>query len=310
MAVRLALLGVALIVLGVVNVGGYGVITTAVGAAALVGAGVVWTVPRVRGRRTRGSRREPPGLAAGERAADVRPRSGMGQLRTLLPGLVVSGVVPLLVYLLLRPYLAGDTSALAVALAVPVVYTIIVFGWRRRIDPVGLCAVVGFAIALLVVVASDGNTFALKLQEAVVTGPVGLALLISAAVRHPLLAIVADVLGKRGTPGHGAVRRHSYAVLTVILGCTLVAHAVTLTVFALALPTVGVLALSRLVGLSIIAMGAAVLLWYRSRLQLDGRVSGPGSPPPDRPGAQSPDHAVLVIGEPQYRPNPARAHDQ
>ncbi|WP_329246147.1 hypothetical protein OG417_51115 [Actinoallomurus sp. NBC_01490] len=46
MAVRLALAGVALIVVGVLNLGGIGWITTAVGAIALVASGVAWVTGR------------------------------------------------------------------------------------------------------------------------------------------------------------------------------------------------------------------------------------------------------------------------
>lgn len=48
MAVRLALAGVVLIVVGVLNLGGFGVVTTVAGAVALVAAGVTWTAARRR----------------------------------------------------------------------------------------------------------------------------------------------------------------------------------------------------------------------------------------------------------------------
>jgi hypothetical protein len=190
--------------------------------------------------------------------------------RTLLPGLALNGVVPLLVYLLLRPYLPGEAAALAVAMAVPAAFTLALFGWRRRVDAIGVIAVAAFGIALIVVLLSGGNAFVLKLQEAVVTGPVGLLFLGSAAVRRPLL-LVAARLASRGRPPSNAFveerRRQASTVLTAIMGATLVVHAAVLTVLALVLSTAEVLAVSRLAGLAILGSGLAVLLGYRGKMQ-------------------------------------------
>ncbi|WP_329244441.1 hypothetical protein OG417_47820 [Actinoallomurus sp. NBC_01490] len=46
MAIRLALAGVVLIVVGVLDLGGIGPITAVAGAVALVAAGVVWSTTR------------------------------------------------------------------------------------------------------------------------------------------------------------------------------------------------------------------------------------------------------------------------
>jgi hypothetical protein len=46
MATRLALAGVVLIIAGVVDLGGLGMLTTAVGAIALAASGVAWVTAR------------------------------------------------------------------------------------------------------------------------------------------------------------------------------------------------------------------------------------------------------------------------
>ncbi|MGH3377307.1 MAG: VC0807 family protein [Actinoallomurus sp.] len=199
-------------------------------------------------------------------------------LRAVLGSLALNGAGPLLAYVLARPYLSSDVGALAVAMAVPVVCTIALFGWRRRLDAVGVVAVVAFGVALLVVLLSGGNAFVLKLQEAVVTGPVGLVLLVSAAVRRPLLLVVIRLLSKEDSREGGETaerrRHHASTVLTTIMGGTLVAHAVALTVLALTLSTAQVLAVSRPAGLAVLGLGMVVLLWYRGRLRAAVRTSG------------------------------------
>jgi formate/nitrite transporter FocA (FNT family) len=204
-------------------------------------------------------------------------RPAANQVRAVVPSLVLNGVVPLLVYLLSRPYLSSDASALAIAMAVPAACTIGIFGWRRRLDAIGVIAVVAFGVALIVVLLSGGDSFVLKLQEAVVTGPVGLIFLVSVAARRPVLLTAARLLNRRD-PQQGDHqtehrRRHASTVLTAIMGGTLVVHAFALTLLALVLTTAQVLALSRLVGLSILALGLIVLLSYRGRLQSAARTA-------------------------------------
>ncbi|KAB2388837.1 VC0807 family protein [Actinomadura montaniterrae] len=193
------------------------------------------------------------------------------RVRTLLPSLALNGVVPLLAYLLLRPHLSGDAGALAIAMAIPVVCTLAVFSWRRRVDAIGVIAAVTFGIALIVVLLSGGNAFVLKMQEAVVTGPVGLLFLGSAAVRRPLLLVAAQLLARRKPqprqPQVDAQRRQASIVLTTIMGATFLVHALVLTLLAVVLSTAQVLAVSRLVGLAILGIGLAVVLGHRGKIQ-------------------------------------------
>lgn len=156
-------------------------------------------------------------------------------------------------------------------MAVPVVCTVAVSTWRRQLDVIGAIAVVTFGVALLVMVLSGGNPFVLKLQEAVVTGPVGVVFLVSAAVRQPMLLMVARLAKRRASHAknaeHMRVVRQQSTVLTAVMGGVLVVHAVALTVLASLLSTAQVLAVSRLVGLTILGVGFAVLLTYRARLR-------------------------------------------
>jgi hypothetical protein len=155
-------------------------------------------------------------------------------------------------------------------MAVPVVCTIVMFGWRRRLDAIGVIAVAAYGVALIAVLLSGGNPFVLKLQEAVVTGPLGLTFLISVAVNRPLLPLLARLAKRRGRPSEGEqsdpARRRAGSVLTAIMGTTFVAHAVVLTALALMLSTAEVLVVSRVAGLSILGLGLIIVVWCRSRL--------------------------------------------
>jgi hypothetical protein len=163
-----------------------------------------------------------------------------------------------------------SVTALALAMAVPVGVTVAVFVARRRVDPIGAVAVVAFGIALLVLALSGGNDLVLKLQEAVITGPVGVACLVSVAIGKPLHLLLFKMLDRRrpgrAVPVPASERRRVANVVTSLLGTTLVVHALVLLVLALSLPTGTYLAIARPLGLAIVAAGAAVVMWYRRRV--------------------------------------------
>jgi hypothetical protein len=193
------------------------------------------------------------------------------RLRRLLPSIALNGAVPLLLYVLLRPHVSGDVTALAIAGAVPVVLTAAELLWRRRLDAFGVIAVVGFGIVVLVQLLSGGNALLLKLQDSVVTGPLGLVCLGSVAVRRPLHLVVIRLLAAR-RPELTVVTtdpawRRTSMVFTALVGSTLVAHALAMVVLALTLPTATFLALSRPIGWGVLGIGGACLYWYRSRIR-------------------------------------------
>lgn len=199
-----------------------------------------------------------PGSAAARRRAILEP----------LIRLVVNAVIPVLVYLLLRPHLHSDLTALIIAAAIPAGYTAGVLVWRRRLDPVGVIAIACFCAGLLLVVATGGNELVFKLREDIWTGPLGLACLISAAIHRPLLLYALQLVARRnaqvaGRIGRPGVRRIA-TVSTVVIGVLLVVHALVLVVLAVSTSTTTFLTVSRPVSWVIIGGGLAGLVcWIR-----------------------------------------------
>lgn len=198
-----------------------------------------------------------------------------GSRRWLVTSLLLNAVAPLVVYTLVRSHVDSDVTALAIAVAVPVAGTLGGFAVRRRLDPVGAVAVVAFGVVLVVLALSGGNPLVLKLQEAVVTGPAGLVLLGSVAIGRPVYLLVFRVLARRDPARtarlDGPGRHRAATVLTTLLGSTLVLHALALLVLALSLPTSTYLAVSRPIGMVIVAGGIVVLLCYRHSLEKVGK---------------------------------------
>jgi hypothetical protein len=192
-------------------------------------------------------------------------------LRRMLPSLVLNAVLPLLVYQLLRSAVGSDVVALGIGAAIPVLVTAVEFVWRRRVDPIGVVAIVAFALVLVVLALTGGDPLILELHDAVLTGPLGLVFLGSVAVRKPLLLVVRRLLAARSTQSPNTLstadERAALSTLTALIGVILLVHALLILVLALTLPIPTFLAVGRPIGWVVIALGLLTVLRYRTRLR-------------------------------------------
>ncbi|MEV4318516.1 VC0807 family protein [Actinocrispum sp. NPDC049592] len=189
-------------------------------------------------------------------------------MRKLVPSIAFNAIVPFVVYLLVRSHVDSEATALAIAAGIPVLFTAAIFIWRKRIDPIGAVAVVAYAIVLALSILSGGSPLLLKLNDAVLTGPFGLICLASLVVGKPLHLVVHEFVARRkGTEVSPFVHKAA-PVITGIVGTMLTVHALAMLFMAILLPTETFLALSRVVGIAIIAAGVGALFWYRRRVSL------------------------------------------
>jgi hypothetical protein len=190
-------------------------------------------------------------------------------LASALPGALASIVAPALAYTLVRPHVAGSAIALLAAMAVPAGWTLAAFAWRRRADPLGLLSVAGLGAALAVSYLTGGSALAVELQDPAGTGALGLACLVSVVAGRPLWLMALRLLARRNARAARLLAdpatRRTAAVETAIIGAIFLAHAAAITILALTLPTGTFLAVSRPVGLPVIAAGLTVLICYRRR---------------------------------------------
>jgi hypothetical protein len=220
--------------------------------------------PPARGAQT------PPRTPSKTPLPPVRARLGA------LASLVINFILPLLAYEVLRPHVANSATALALAGAIPVAYTLAVLAATRRWDPVGVAGAVSFGVGVVISWASGGNTLALELQDPAVTGVIGIAFLASAAIGRPLHPVILRMLG-RGNPRYTDIaNRAQYRtsmVTTTIIGLVLLAHAVAVAVLALTQTTSTFVALQHPVGLPIFGLGVGGLYLYHRRLQARQRAA-------------------------------------
>jgi imidazolonepropionase-like amidohydrolase len=182
-------------------------------------------------------------------------------LRITLLALVNVGL-PTLAFILLPSQVGGTVPALIIGTAIPALFVLIQWPIRKKLDPIGALAALAYGIGLLVFVVSGENPFVLKIQEAVLVGPAGLVLLISAIVRRPLLMTMMRFAARRrngdsATPATD-FERQLWLAPTAVLGAALVVNALTTITLAITLSTSVFLSVHKPVGFLITLAGIVI----------------------------------------------------
>jgi hypothetical protein len=137
----------------------------------------------------------------------------------------------------------------------------------------GMLTMGAYGLGLLVTVLSGGSALPLKLHSAAETGVLGVACLVSVALRRPLLLLGLRILARRRGRGSGAWRKvfaepvlsRTFSLITVIVGVGLLIEATSQAALALVLPTVVFVAVSLPVRFAIYGGGAGLFLALRGR---------------------------------------------
>jgi hypothetical protein len=146
-------------------------------------------------------------------------------------------VLPFVVYISCESRLSTAQALIAAAIP-PLIWVIIEFLRRRRIDALSILVLAGVGLSLLVYVGG-GSVRILQLREKLVTALVGLVFLGSAAIGHPLMYQLGRAAIRRRNPSglgefealQGNIRfRRALTILTVVWGSALVAEAALATV--------------------------------------------------------------------------------
>lgn len=198
----------------------------------------------------------------------ARARIG-GMLRRNGPGaateLIVNFALPYVVYDLAKPRL-GDAHALMVSSAPPIIWAIVEFVRRRRVDFISMFVLAGIALSLLAM-AGGGSVKFLQLRERLVTAAIGLAFVVSALIRRPLIYEFArasmrrnqsDQLATFEARRNDAPFRRAMTIMTLVWGFGLLAEAAVAVVLVLKLTIKQYLIASPIIGYS---TTGALALW-------------------------------------------------
>jgi intracellular septation protein A len=174
----------------------------------------------------------------------------------------------------------GDFNALLVSSAPPILWSVIEFARKRKIDALSMMVVAGIVLSCLAVLGGGSVKF-LQLREKLVTVLIGLAFIFSAVIGKPLIYYFSRAtLRRRGSAELAqfeALRenvyfRRSMSVMTLVWGFGLVAEAALAAVLVFRLSVHDYLLVAPLVGYSAIGGLALWSFLYVRRQRARGKA--------------------------------------
>ena len=189
--------------------------------------------------------------------------------------LAVNLILPWLAYRLAAPHW-GETGGLIASAVPPLVWSVLELVRFRRVDALSAMVLLGIVLSIAAM-ALGGSPRMLLLRESLVSGAIGVAFLISLAMRKPLMFYLARATVAREME-HGAARidalwlerpafRSALRTMSVLWGAGLTGETALRTWMAMTWPIERFLVVSPFIGYGI--YGALLLwtLWYRKGMR-------------------------------------------
>lgn len=206
---------------------------------------------------------------------------GAPSLRSMAPGLVGGGIVPLAIYYLVRSHVGGDAHALMIAGVPAAAWVAIQWVRTRRIDPIGCIVLFGFVAGVVASMLLGGSAFVLKIRDSAFTALFGLTCLASLFAARPLMFYIGRALSAGNDPAKLAAydelwtvptAPRTFRLITVVWAVGLVAEAGARVVLAEVLPTGPFLAVSPVLVGSVTAGLFAFTVWFSRRARRLGEA--------------------------------------
>ena len=187
--------------------------------------------------------------------------------------LVVNFALPYAIFSYAKPML-GDVHALMISSAPPILWSIVEFLRRRRVDAVSMLVLIGIGLSLLGYLGGGGVKF-LQLRERLVTAAIGLVFLGSALVGRPLIYYLAmagmrrrgshqeadDMASRSGTP----MFKRTMMIMTLVWGTGLLIEAAFAATLVFFVPIKTFFLINPIIGYSIAGLLTAWTWWYAQR---------------------------------------------
>jgi hypothetical protein len=188
--------------------------------------------------------------------------------------LIVNLLLPWATYRLTQPHW-GETGGLIASALPPIAWSTIELVRFRRVDALSVIVLLGIALSLAAL-AVGGSPRMLLLRESLISGAIGVAFLVSLALRRPLMFYLARATVARET-ADGAARidalwqqRPAFVTgmraMTAVWGLGLTAEAVLRVWIAWTWPVERVLKVAPLISYTIYGVLLLWTLWYRKTL--------------------------------------------
>ena len=167
----------------------------------------------------------------------------------------------------------GDLRALLVATVPPLVWAIVEFARKRRVDAVAMLVLAGILLSLLAFFGGGGIAM-LQLRENLVGGLIGLVFLGSIAIGRPLIYYLARASIRRTHPtladrfvasrSDPEVRRATL-IMTLAWGTALVGECALASMLVFALPIESYLIVAPILGYAVLGAMMAWSFWFGRR---------------------------------------------
>jgi hypothetical protein len=170
---------------------------------------------------------------AGESGALAR---GLALIRGNVGGILVEAIINFALPYVIYGYFEhrqGEVLALIYSSGPPIAWTLIVLAWKREVDFISAFVVAGIVLSLLALFGGGSVKF-LQLREKLVTVIIGLAFVVSALIKRPLIYEFARAgmkrnksaeLGRLEALKDDPTMRRSMTVMTMVWGIGLLADA-------------------------------------------------------------------------------------
>ena len=197
-------------------------------------------------------------------------------LRTKAPAfaadIAVNFILPYAIYSYAAPTM-GDVKALLASSIPPILWSVVEFIRHRRIDAVSLFVLAGIVLSLLAFVGGGGPRM-LQLREKLVSGVIGVAFLLSAALGRPLMYELAraglarsgpaDAAQLNGLPADRNFRR-SMTIMTVVWGSSLIVDVAIGAVLVFSLSIKAYMIVNAIEGYALLGGLGLWTVWYSRR---------------------------------------------
>lgn len=205
-------------------------------------------------------------------------------LRSSLPGIgaeiLANFLLPYLIYIQTEAAL-GQAHALMTASVPPILWSMIEFARKRRVDAISMFVIAGIALSLLSFLGGGSVRF-LQLRENLVTGLFGFVFLGSAIVRRPLIYQLARDGMRRKSPSglehferlRGNRRfRHTMTVMTLVWGFGLLIQTMAACALVFSMPIREYLIVSPILSYGAMACLALWTFWYGRQQKRRGEAA-------------------------------------
>jgi hypothetical protein len=189
-------------------------------------------------------------------------------------------VLPYLIYIRTETHL-GPAHALMAASLPPILWSAIEFARNRRIDAMSALVVAGIFLSLLAFLGG-GSVRVLQLREKLVTALIGLAFLVSLAIKRPLIYEIARAQKLRKSQSeaeafeamqiHPRFRR-TMAVMTLVWGIGLLTEAALACLLVFKLRVSIYLVVSPILGYGTMGVLGLWTFWYGKEQQRRGAAA-------------------------------------